>query len=520
MEGPMPGWLAGIRARISRQQRWAFAGVWAAGLFAHGYMLANKLPNHDDIACFWSKGGSIELGRWGLGLVEWLDGGFSSPWLLGLLSLLFISLAAMLLVELLRLQSPLFCFLAGSIVVCFPSVISAFAYMFTSDAYMLAFFLTVLAVSLSVRGGWRRLAAVACLVLSLGLYQGFLGWAIALMMYTLLARCLEEDADLRRIFTDGLWDVGVLAAGVAGYIGLTRLIWAVTGVAPSTQYQGVDQLGRLDLQALPGQFREAYSLVLNTFRSPSAGACTMFRLRVLLTACLWFAVLLAAARIACQFRRGRRPEALLALVLLLGMPAGINVACLMNSAYVHTLMIYPMCMIPLGALAQCEAWNARLPRCKRPAGRRLHTLGRWACAGLAALLASQYALQANEAYLCLQINHTRRVSYWTSVVTRIKSLPGYDQWMPVVLITKNAWDRSTPSVWDNMDHFNDLVGIRMPMNVYSDAAFLNEYLGFVTEFLDPADYKDLEEVQNMPTYPLDGSVRLIDGVIVVKFSDG
>lgn len=49
--------------RIPRQQWWAFAGVWAAGLFAHGYMLVNKLPNYDDITCLWSKGGGADFGR-------------------------------------------------------------------------------------------------------------------------------------------------------------------------------------------------------------------------------------------------------------------------------------------------------------------------------------------------------------------------------------------------------------------------------------------------------------------------
>lgn len=518
MEYTPERFLANLK-RIPRQQWWTLAGVWAAGLFAHGYMLANKLPNHDDLACFWSKGVSYQSGRWALDLVGWLDGSFSSPWMLGLVSLLLLSAGAMLIVSILRLQSPLFCFLAGAVLAVFPSVISLFAYMFASDAYMLSFGLAVLTAWLCRWGGWRRAAAVGCLVLSLGIYQAFLGWAVSLMIYTLLDRCLQEDADVRRIFTDGLWDVGVLAAGVAGYIGITRLIWAVKGFVPGN-YQGIDQMGRIDLRLLPQQLWNCYSLFFNTFRSPSEGACTTPGLRFLLTACQWLAILLIGLRAWRQFAAGKRLEAALAAVLGLLLPVGIGIVHLMNPGYVHTMMVYPMCMIPLVFLCQCERWNAGLKPGTKTAQQRLHTLGRWVCACMVALLAGRYAQQANEAYLCMQVNHSRRLSYWTTVVTQIKSLPGYDQWLPVVFINESGWDRSTPGVW-NSDAFNDIVGIRMPPHTYSDQDFLNLYIGFSTEFLDPAEYAGLPEVQQMLPYPADGSIRMVEHnevlAIVVKF---
>ena len=518
MEYTPERFAAGLK-KVSRQQWWAFAGAWAAGLFAHGYMLANKLPNHDDLSCFWTKGASYTSGRWALDLVGWLDGSFSMPWMLGLTALLLLSVGAMFIVDILRLKSPLFCGLAGAVLAVFPSVISLFAYMFASDAYMLSFLLAVLCAWLCGRGGWYRLAAVGCLVFSLGLYQGFLGWAAALMVYTLLARCLEEGAEVKPVFVDGLWDVGVLAAGVAGYLGVTKLIWAAAGFTPG-EYQGISQMGRIDPALLPQQLWSCYSLFFNTFRSPTEGVCTTAGLRFLLTGCQWLAILLIAAAAARQLARGKWLQAALAALLGLLMPIAIGIVYLMNSGYVHTLMVYPMCMIPLVALAQCESWDAKRAPDAKAMQNRLHTLGRWACVCLVALLAGRYARQANEAYLCLQVNHSRRLSYWTTVVTQIKSLPGYDQWLPVVFINESGWDRSTPGVWDS-EEFNDLVGIRMPVHTYSDQQFLELYAGFCTEFLEPAEYAGLPEVQAIPPYPASGSIRIVEkgGVlaVVVKF---
>lgn len=515
--------------RIPPQQRWAFAGAWAAGLFAHGYMLANKLPNHDDIACFWSKGGGLGMGRWGLELVGWLDGSFSSAWMLGLMALLFLSAAAMLIASLLRLKSPLFCFLAGAVLVVFPSIYCLLGYMFMADSYALSMLLMVLAAWLCdracapgfgrARPALLRLAAAGCILFSLSLYQGHPGWAIALMMYTLLVRCLQKDAGIRAIFQDGLWDLGVLAVGVAGYVGITKLLWAANGIVPGG-YQGFDQMGRIDPALLPGQLWSCYSLFFNTFRSPTEGVCTTPGLRFLVTTCQWLAILLIGLRVWRQFAAGKRLEAALAAVLGALMPVGIGIVYLMNAGYVHTLMVYPMCMIPLVFLAQCEGWSALISPGKQPAQKTLHTLGRWVCVCLVAVLAGRYVQQANEVYLCLQINHSRRVSYWTTVVTQIRSLPGYDQWLPVVFINESGWDRSTPGVWDSED-FNDLVGVRMPMQVYANQQFLDLYVGFSTEFLDPAEYTGLPEVQAMPPYPADGSIRMVEHnevlAIVVKF---
>ena len=88
MEQWMPDHLLGWLKKIPRPHRFAFAGAFLAGLFAHGYMFANKLPNHDDVQSFLTKGAGLSSGRWGLEIVGRLDGSYSAPWMLGLFSLL------------------------------------------------------------------------------------------------------------------------------------------------------------------------------------------------------------------------------------------------------------------------------------------------------------------------------------------------------------------------------------------------------------------------------------------------
>lgn len=113
MEQWMPAQIMGRLRRFPRSQWHAFFAVWGAGLFAHGYMLANKLPNHDDIHSMFGKGAVYEYGRWGLPFLGKLDGSYSMPWMLGLFTLFLLAVAAMLIVDMMRIKSPLFAALAG-----------------------------------------------------------------------------------------------------------------------------------------------------------------------------------------------------------------------------------------------------------------------------------------------------------------------------------------------------------------------------------------------------------------------
>lgn len=511
MEGWTPEAIVDRLKKIPRRQWWAFAGVWLAGLFAHGYMFANKLPNPDDLISLWGKGATYESGRWALPVLGMVDGSFSSPWMLGLLSLLLFSLAAMQLIEVLRLKSPLLCGLAGAVMIVFPTIVCMFAYMFTSDAYALAALLCVLAVRFCRKGLWGRLGAVVCIAVSLGLYQAFFGLVPALLLYDLFLQCVEPDARAGRVFITGLCDLAVMAGGAGAYLLINRLACAAHGIDAGFS-------GRMDgfcLASLPEYLGQAYEQFFYVWRDTANGITETASLRFLMTSCEWLGILLLGVLAVRQLRRGRYLEAGLGVVMMALFPVAVNLICLSGQSFVHTLMFYPMCLVPLVFLALCERWNAgRDPRV--PLLARLHTAGRWVCVCLVAVLAFQYARQANEVYLEMQINHSRRMAYWTSIATQIRSLPGFSEWTEVVFLYEDGWDRSTPGQW-NHEHLNELIGVRLDYHSYADQQLLNYYLGYAPHYLDPAEFEALPEVQEMPAYPDDGSVRMIEGAAVVKF---
>ena len=60
-------------------------------------------------------------------------------------------------------------------------------------------------------------------------------------------------------------------------------------------------------------------------------------------------------------------------------------------------------------------------------------------------------------------------------------------------------------------------GTRQQINSYSWRSFVNIWCRFRLEYISDESFRELEEVQNMPSYHDDGSIRIIDNTVVVKF---
>ena len=146
---------------LRSQKRWnglAFCLFWVfvSGLVAHGYAYFNASFSHD--ALFQLSADDhlwqLSLGRFLQPVVRAIRGQISSPWLLGALSLLYIALAAWLIVSLLELRSPLWRALTCAVLTVNTTVTLLNAtYLPWVDMFMLSMLLAVAAVYLFERRG-------------------------------------------------------------------------------------------------------------------------------------------------------------------------------------------------------------------------------------------------------------------------------------------------------------------------------------------------------------------------------
>lgn len=509
-------WAAELWRRVPAHIRLTFFASVLLGLAVHFYMFANKLPNHDDIAHLFSMNYGTASGRWLLPAVSLLDGPFSTPWLLGLLSVLFLAVTVCLSVSLLRIRRPLACAAAAAVMVSFPTVTGTFTYMFTAGTYFFSLMLAALSAYLAVRFRRGALPGAAALVLSMGIYQSYFEVAAVLMVGALLLEALDGERSFWELIRRGLRLLAVLAAAMAVYLLAVRV---TTRHVPLVDYMGLSSMGSLSLRELPRQILQSYWKYVCVFFLDKNNYHFSF------LPCAFILVILCCGALGALLLRKRRlGPARTALVLLLAALyplAGDLIYIMVPGGEVHVLMIYGLCYILVAPIALTEYAELHLGDLS---ARTIRTAARWVILAAVILAAYSYAVTANSAYLKMDLSLRQCTSYSTRLLDKIESCEGYREGMPVALLGSGTReDALSPTPALDSVQVGGVFDFGRLRTSYTYGLFLRYYLGFTGEvFLDGSEkalaLADLDEVRDMPLYPEAGGVRVIDGTVVVKLN--
>ncbi len=88
------GLLKLYRSRVNRESKIAFLGGFFATLLFHFFKFANYLPNHDSVYNYYADQNVIGSGRWALSAASAFSSFFDLPWVIGIISAVFIGLSA------------------------------------------------------------------------------------------------------------------------------------------------------------------------------------------------------------------------------------------------------------------------------------------------------------------------------------------------------------------------------------------------------------------------------------------
>ena len=128
----------------------------------------------------------------------------------------------------------------------------------------------------------------------------------------------------------------------------------------------------------------------------------------------------------------------------------------------------------------------------------------------------------NAAYLNLYFNFEYAKSYYTELIANIKNTENYKDETDIIFVGLTKLEdetRSSYNYWSSSylwDGFHvDIVNDADPV------LFMKNNLGFGNDNIkvDDGTYSEMKEVQEMPAYPDDGSIRVIDDVVVVKIGN-
>lgn len=496
------------------------------GLLAHGLALFNKQAFYDEVqhATAVIPENAISMGRWlraaMTSLVARIWGGynFDLPVVHGAASILLIAVAAWLIVRLFDIREKLYQALLCGLMVSFPVVTGTFGYMFTAPYYFVALVLACLAVVFAVGKPSvpRFLAASACVCSSMGIYQSYLSVTVSLIVILLFFEIAEGRLTaFGDIVKQTLYRAGTCVLGFGVYYGIWKALMVAYAIPPR-QYQGMSKIGSGGIMDYLKAVLTAYKRFFMIFEDPEENVFPMV-LGKLQWVVIALCVLGGLYLVVRQLRKNRLAGLAMA-VFMLALPVCMNLVYLMGASTTssafdpHTLMLYGQCMPYVFLIG--------LLRHVRRDGSGLIKLGKCAAvAALAAMLLGNTYLD-NACYLKAEMMLKQTVSDLTVMVTKIKSLDGYTDQLPVCFVMSGKRDATFPS----NSAFADIkikpysLYYIYPYHIpYRLPPYLEYWCGFAPQQVDQSVFKDREEVQQMPNYPDEGSIRIIDDTVVVKW---
>lgn len=524
MEQKSNSWLLNTLETVER--RWphfrvTMLSVFLFGWLAHGVALLNKFSMVDDPQFLFSVGVTFRSGRWFLGilgsLVRFLFGSpnFSLPLFSGLVCLLLLGLCACVLIDLLELKGRADWILVSGMMVVLPVIAGFYCYLFTAPYYLAGLLLALLGCTLLCRHRkvWAYIGGVVLLALSSGIYQAFIPSVLCVfLMFFIRQTGKSESWSMRHLLLEILWYVSACLCFLGLYAALNKLCLQVLGLS-MTGYNGLSDPVSGGIGEYLSRVKLSYYLFLKPDGTNRSAYMYPFRLKTLYYVNLAMLAVSAANYVLMLFRKdwSRGISAGLALCVF---PLAVNFIYVMCApTIVHSLMVYSQLLFWL--LPWCLLrWEPVFPEKEKMSAR----IVRFACA-LLAVACLMYVRYDNVVYLRMDLYQTRTIQYFTTMITQVKSLEGYDASMKLTFINK---DFNMDPTFVDIPEFTTfavepILQHTAELTAHSFREFLNQWCGFDAEIVDEAEYADLPEVQQMPSYPNAGSIRIIEDTVVIKF---
>ncbi len=516
----MKKWFSDILAENGKkelQKSFIFTYLW--GLAAHGYMLLSNSISHDSVGEFLLLPHTIETklasGRIFAPVVQWLRGSISAPWWVGILSLFFLSIALFLIIRMFDIRKDwMICLTSGVLTVNLSYAALIATYIHDLDSDSLAVALSVLAVYLwrTQSRGW--LYGIIPVALSLGLYQSFISVTITLIIILSILD-LMNNRSFKEVFPAGLRSVMMLLCGGVLYFCLQKIAVSLYSASLPTAYNAVTQvfeLTPLRMVKLLAEtwFASLYEIIVATSGLP-------LRLGMVINGgVILICVAILIEKLFC--RSMGVPEKILLMVLFLLLPVGANVTRVLSNGWSHDLMHYALWLIYLLALVLTRDAVHQASNTK-------HKVSQIVAVVLVAVTLLGNVQMANCIYTAKRFVQNANLSLFTRIVADIEDMEDYVIGeTPICFVGEPEYAMSPlPKQYrryyttgakssfaistKNRDHYQ----------CYFDHVLMNP--GVIADNEVVYAMNNDPQVLAMPLYPQDGSIAMVDGVVVVKLGN-
>lgn len=457
----------------------------------------------------------ISLGRYGIRYINLLRFGLVNKFLIVFISLCFLAISMIFIIKTFKIKNKLLIVLLSAIIAAAPQVAETFFFIYCADVYCLAFCLATVVGYLLDKyfenkkivylTGAMILTASVC-----SLYQAYLGVVLGIT-FTLLVRYLIENVKLKEVVLTAVKFIVTIFVGVLVYYIIFKVVLLINNIEMAS-YKGANSLGITTIINLPKTILQSYKDCFDFFFGNTIIYNSFWRRRKI----YGFIAILSIICVAWKFIKEKyemQPIRIICLiVLLLVFPIGINIMDIIAPDTSINLVTGPgiITLFILAIVIENYRENTSISN-----------LMKWGQSIFLVIIIWTFVL--SNTYTAMAREETYRNYYTISndIYNKVTQLSGYSKdknWMFSYYIEyrPSNLDRTNGFVTLNYETWNNYNGTRQNISFYK------RYLGIDISICSKQDYDKIvasEEFKKMPVYPSDGSIKIINDIIVIKVSD-
>lgn len=481
-------------------------------LIAHGFMYFNELFSHDSMLLMYNTDANtmISLGRFLRPLYNSIKGYMNTPVMNGLLSMVYLSAVSYLVLDIFKVNNKgIIVLVIGVLCTNYSVSILNATYIHDVDAYMFSLLLDVIGLWLFINFKYGFLAGIIPLTLSLGLYQSYIDFILFAYLILCIIRIIKEGIS-KEVFVSIL-EFGIMVGiSMIFYYALFKGINMILGLNNNGSYQNPSNVLNLSAESIKERLDQFFVSIEKWFLYPRGihrnWAALINKLFFVLDICLAAYLLI---------RNKTNLFSIVCVVILAFLcPIGMNFITLISNVY-HDLTIYSFhfyYLIPLVLLSQID--NIKHIVLKSVLG--------LVCICISVLIYDN-CLYSNQIYLKKDLEDKSTLFAITRIIDRVEQTDGYILGETPIAIVGSLNTSEYGVRRDGFDYTGTGLGNTYAVT-YGEVyrTYISKYLNYPAEIISSEkeieELEKNEEIRNMPFFPAKDSVKLIDGIIVVKLS--
>lgn len=510
------------KLRSNRELMFSITMTFIWGIIAHGYVFLHSSFTHDSLnefnAAVFGNAWKIQLGRIFVPVYRAVTRtSMTFPWLIGLISLLWISLAVFFVIKLFRIRlGIIICLTSGIFVTNLTIVATAATYIHDLDSNMFALLMAVIAAFLWDKYKRGFLGGIFFVTVSLGLYQSYVSVAITLLLMVLIIELLNQKS-FSRVFEKGMKGILMLSCGGALYLLMIKVVHYICHISLiSGKYNSLDNAKLLSISELLGNIIESYSKTIQIFLTAPMSYPKSF-----VEAVNIFIVAIVCMLIFYQLWKRKIPikERLLAILLTALLPLGMNISYILAGGMSHDLMHFALWLAYL--LVLLLGCGGRYVEAEN----KFWKFTNYGIVFLIFIILWGNVQTANAAYLKKNLEQEANLALFTRILYRMEEHEEYAVGVtPVVFVGEpSQMQKRIPG----FEYCYKMIGSQYTYVLGAASKnFYQAYFDYILQtpvmIADSEIWDKVKEnilVKEMPCYPEKDCMQMINDIFVVKLGE-